>query len=556
VGSVPQRLWVTGRNAPKLRSQPEWRHKGTSAVSSSTVEGQSQSNEPRIQALYQRVHQLVGTVHTLQRRCDELEHQDAARHNHQQALQAQLGALTQERDQLKSEGDALAANQQALDSERASLQAERNALQEQRDALQTEREGLQLERDDLSSRLLTLTSEFQELARQRQKLNEQLETLNTKHNELQNAQNRIIAENKELADAKKKLKIKYCGVLSERDLLKSELEKAFAQIRDKPLVRSILAHSFQDLRCVYRSLPQDFEARSEERASHPKSRKFAKTIGSIERLDDNAFHKFAASHTICHYASNTVATYIPKNACTSLRYSFAVANGLINGEQDFDWIHANSTSFCASNAEICRADYTFAILRNPFTRIVSFFLDKLAGRPSYKGDSSYEHARELFPLVDNELTFRAFVSHLWENPDKLARNQHIRSQVDFLLYESYDDLFSVEQLDKAAARVSAKCGLHLYDTRRLSRHTTHLKTQVKSKDLPDLNISQLEELASKGLTPCPLAIYDDELAFKVHAMYASDVMLYQDSFSSTSDIQKWLLLSRTHACNKRKFKAS
>ena len=144
------------------------------------------------------MHQLVDTVHTTQRRCDELSRQDAAGRSQQQALDDQLKALTQERDQLGTERDALAASQQALDSEHGRLQAERNALQEQRDALQKERDSLQLERDHLSGKLLALNSEFHKLAIQRQELSGQLEALSTQGDEPQQERDCLNTERSEL----------------------------------------------------------------------------------------------------------------------------------------------------------------------------------------------------------------------------------------------------------------------------------------------------------------------------------------------------------------------
>lgn len=186
---------------------------GTSAVTSSTAEGQSQAAEPPIQVLRQRVLQLVDTVDTAQRRCDELNLQEAASRSQQQALADQLTALTQERDQLGTERDALAASLLELNSQRDSLEAERNALQ--------------TERDDLSSRLLTLTGEFQELASQRQELSGQLEALSSLRDGLQQERDRLNAEQSELK--------------VERDKLQEEKNRLETDIQQ---LRAVLEHVF------------------------------------------------------------------------------------------------------------------------------------------------------------------------------------------------------------------------------------------------------------------------------------------------------------------------
>ena len=263
----------------------------------------------------------------------------------------------------------------------------------------------------------------------------------------------------------------------------------------------------------------------------------------------NEAHRFAMEHAICHFKSNTVCSFIPKNACTNLRYSLAVANGAIRGEEDFHWIHANNHA-CRVNGEkeALLAQYTFVILRNPFVRLVSFFCDKLAGEPTYENDGSYRHASSLFPLAAEELTFRSFIDHLWNSPHKLNEDHHIRPQVDFLLYEDYDDWFCVEKLQEAASQIKAKAGFELLDTRKLSGHTSNALKEFSDKNLSDMNIAQIKDLKSIGQKPCPLSIYDQELAFKANALYLSDTILYSSHFGTKDGIDKWLSLSRAHAC--------
>ena len=94
------------------------------------------------------------------------------------------------------------------------------------------------------------------------------------------------------------------------------------------------------------------------------------------RLDANKRHIFAARHALAIYSRKAICTYIPKNACSSLRYSIALMNGLIEGPEDIDWNQSNNKTFCASLAEILTAEYTFVVVRCPFARLASAFLDK------------------------------------------------------------------------------------------------------------------------------------------------------------------------------------
>ena len=52
-------------------------------------------------------------------------------------------------------------------------------------------------------------------------------------------------------------------------------------------------------------------------------------------------------------------------------------NGAIKNIEEIQWIHQNNHSLNASTSEALKAQYTFVMLRNPFKRLLSFFLDKL-----------------------------------------------------------------------------------------------------------------------------------------------------------------------------------
>ena len=97
-------------------------------MTSSKAEGQSQAVELTIQVLRQRVLQLLDTVHTAHRRCDELNLQEAASRSQEQALDEQLSLLMQKRD--------------TLNAERIELKAERDKLQEENNRLATDKQQL------------------------------------------------------------------------------------------------------------------------------------------------------------------------------------------------------------------------------------------------------------------------------------------------------------------------------------------------------------------------------------------------------------------------------
>lgn len=371
-------------------------------------------------------------------------------------------------------------------------------------------------------------------------LKESTRSLISRRNELQMECTRLASE---LGDLNERFAI------CQQKLESYELEDGYKP-SEQILLRSILRHGFRELPWLFQESHHSVECVPNiEPVRSIKSRRLVKTLGSVSSLDQNDRHSFAVSYAMCHYSSRSVCTFIPKNACTNLRYSIALANGAIGGMSDFHWIHANNQSFNpGSLTELLQAEYTFVFLRNPFTRIASYFLDKLVGNSSSPADGSYEMAKALFPLPEEELTFRGFVDLLWREPAKIVQDVHIRPQLDFLVFDDYDDWFCLERYSDAVQRISDKIGLKIHDTRSLSTHTTYRLAVAVEESLPDRPIPYLRDLKQAGLTPCLKALYDHDIAFKVSALYLADVMMYVRKFGLATGVGYWLDLCRQDVC--------
>ncbi len=98
------------------------------------------------------------------------------------------------------------------------------------------------------------------------------------------------------------------------------------------------------------------------------------------RLRDNRKHQVAAAHALKIYKSGSIYTFIPKNACSTMRLSLAIANCCIADASSFEWIHENNETFRANLEDMVCAAYTFVILRDPFARLASYFLDKVVAQ--------------------------------------------------------------------------------------------------------------------------------------------------------------------------------
>ena len=242
---------------------------------------------------------------------------------------------------------------------------------------------------------------------------------------------------------------------------------------------------------------------------------------SLKPLGQNADHRFAAEHALVHYPSGSVCTFIPKNACSTLRVSLALAHGCIaDPVTEWSWIHANNATFRATLAEIVKAPFTFVILRCPFARLASAFLDKIVSR-NVEFWTLHRAEREAF--APHELTFRQFVQ-LIAKPGNLRLDLHWRPQVDFLVYENYDAWYAMERLDAAAGDIAARSGLQLVDARPLTRHTTTGQTEAATA--ADLSAGVLEQMKIEGRLPRHADLYDAALQEQVARLYRADIELY------------------------------
>ncbi len=216
-------------------------------------------------------------------------------------------------------------------------------------------------------------------------------------------------------------------------------------------------------------------------------------------------------------------SYIPKNTCSTMRLSLALANGTIGHQSEFNWIHQNNDAFAADLASIITADYTFVILRNPVCPARKLFLDKIC-----------EKAPDAWKLYDNldrqvkldDMTFSNFI-HFLEQSKIRNSNIHWRPQVDFLVYEDYDDYFALEQFDRTKGIIETRAGLKIIDSRPLVRHGIDrwnpLPVQTDYSEAP---VAEIAALRRNGDCPHPRSLFTDLLIDSVRHVYSADFELY------------------------------
>ena len=267
---------------------------------------------------------------------------------------------------------------------------------------------------------------------------------------------------------------------------------------------------------------------------------FSKSFSNPNAIDENREHEFARKHTLVHLKSNSVCTWIPKNSCSTLRFSIAVSNGAISGTDEVEWIHKNNASFRASNKELLNADYSFVVLRSPFKRLLSFYCDKLCNHGANENDTSYDTAK-LVMQTTAKTTFAEFVEILWKDHTLKKRNGHVQDQCDFLIYKNYHDYLALEKFKETSSTIFEKTGVILEDIRPFnSIHTTY-----GCKETVELNYDTPGELIGSAMAasqkPIAKNMYNIDLIRKVGTLYLNDILLYLTVINdSEEEMGYWL----------------
>lgn len=242
-------------------------------------------------------------------------------------------------------------------------------------------------------------------------------------------------------------------------------------------------------------------------------------------------------HALEVFNSRALYTYIPKNACSTLRFSIAQANGFVEGLEQIDWIHQNNDSFLATEVSAARADHAFVVLRCPFTRILSAFMDKIVG---------FEvHAWQFMTSVGlktklYDLSFSAFLDGLSRlSPGRM--DHHWRPQVDFLLFDKYDHYVRFERFSDEIPEIERRAGICVTDTREALAHDTSKLTPIETLDAANTQPAiELLQLKLRGEVPSPRLMFGEQEADIVKKIYAEDMALYASQFGP-SELMRTLM---------------
>ncbi len=258
--------------------------------------------------------------------------------------------------------------------------------------------------------------------------------------------------------------------------------------------------------------------------------KFRHSGAKAIKLINNPAHKFAMNHSMMIYSKNALYSFIPKNACSTLRLTTAINNGCIDNMDEGHWIHNNNGTFNATLGEAIKADYTFVILRCPYHRLASVFLDKIVS----KEPDAWNYRSALGRKIElDDISFRDFVLSLRKGLI-FNSNTHWRKQCDFLLFKEYTDYFCLENFNEAIDTLKRRIDLDIVDARSLTNHGTEKYILVSDGNYSDTPAFDISVMKRQGFCPSHKSLYDQELYDIVSELYSQDIELYVEKFTSAN----------------------
>ena len=246
------------------------------------------------------------------------------------------------------------------------------------------------------------------------------------------------------------------------------------------------------------------------------------------------------SYYLINHQLKIVYCSIPKNACTVFK-NFIVDNS--DSKEEFDKLSQNIHQFLATKKTnilsltscLESPDYfKFLILRNPFARLASAYLDKFAKHlfpESFARDVIREVQQFLGVEVNikKSITFAQFIKYLARTKDR-DLNDHWRPQSNFLGSVKFDLVGQFENLDVVFNLLQKKYSISI--RKKVSAHMTNYKDFSNN-----LEFHQIYPYKLRTLDAMPTAwnLYNSELEAIVRERYAKDIEIYEQYFNVSLD---------------------
>ena len=214
---------------------------------------------------------------------------------------------------------------------------------------------------------------------------------------------------------------------------------------------------------------------------------------------------------IVNHDYNFVYSSIPKVACSSIKASILKLSHVKNKEgiiKTRGMIH----KYMQDNFSLARCDHNkakkiltqgkyfkFIVVRNPWSRLVSAYLNKFVNRLNLKDEFFVKRVieevyrqRGLDPNYERGITFRQFLKYIYITNDE-DLNAHWKPQYLFLGDTNFDFIGRFETLDKDFKHLSSRLNVS-FDLPWSSNKTNYTQVLDKDKDYSNYYALELRQM--------------------------------------------------------------
>ena len=257
-------------------------------------------------------------------------------------------------------------------------------------------------------------------------------------------------------------------------------------------------------------------------------------------------YKFAAHRALVHRKSGSIISFIPKNACSSIKSSL-VCDAFGYEVEEFKnivstGVHAATPHVRADISEILAAQNSYILLRSPLERLASVFTDKFAEKwpeavylaaavLDVKVDSIHTLSEDLKARIHDYisgLTFVEFIK-LLKVRKYLNVDHHWRPQTNFLLYKDYTYVGYMGRIKEFADRLSSDLNLEWIDSRPFMQHDRTRFESVSIEGAWDLTAYDLNQIKqTENVVPDTQSMFSEECLKLAREIYSADFEYIED----------------------------
>ena len=279
----------------------------------------------------------------------------------------------------------------------------------------------------------------------------------------------------------------------------------------------------------------------------PESSDDLKTVDLLEKITKIGFLGKEGStidplnHFFIHHELKLIYCSIPKNACTLFK-EMLVKNSYLKKKYQKEKLSVHDflgDLRCERKIEELITSFEneaytkFVILRNPFNRVVSAYLNKVITfnriTPYVKKmlKSVYKSSQVNQKILEERISFEQYVEYLCKTED-FELNVHFRPQHCFMGNIEYDLVGRFESINFILDKLQEKFKLDIE-----RKKTSNCINYQKDRDERNMAFHKMNRKQLLSLTGLPKMeqLYTDKLKSMIEKRYFKDVKMYENSFN-------------------------